>query len=109
MAKPSSSVDVAERTEELKEHTTLSGRESEVWALHEQGLTRDEIAERLEIERPTIDEYVRRVRQKVRTAYRTAAEVDDQSLIEEFYQYASAREEVEEMFRDILRLRAEDI
>lgn len=52
------------RTDEL-EDVGLSGREAEVVACKEQGLTHEQIAEYLELPKSTVDEYSRRARSKV--------------------------------------------
>ena len=58
----------AERVVELESGTLLSHREAEVHTLKEQGLERSEIAEQLDISPPTVDEYERRIWEKVEKA-----------------------------------------
>lgn len=67
---------VDERIEELRERTALSPREAKVQAGKEQGYTHKQIAERLELDKSTVDEYSRRVQGKHEKAVRTIREVD---------------------------------
>jgi len=59
------------RADELRETTVLKRRESEVYALKEQGYNHERIAELLEIEKSTVDEYSRRINDRVRRARNT--------------------------------------
>lgn len=62
----------------LTENTTLSQREAEVAALKQLiGAPHSRIAEILEIDKSTVDEYSRRVNEKARTAAVTAEELSD--------------------------------
>lgn len=60
------------RAEALQEVTVLKRRESEVAALKEQGMSHSDIADMLEISKSTVDEYSRRLRDRVRRATVTA-------------------------------------
>ena len=64
------------RAEDLSDRTSLKRRESEVWALKEQDMTHEEIAEVLGISKSTVDEYSRRIRNRVKRAEATLDEVD---------------------------------
>lgn len=63
------------RAEELREETVLKRRESEVAALKEQGMKHEDIAGMLGIKKSTVDEYSRRLRDRVRRATVTANEL----------------------------------
>lgn len=65
-----------ERAEALVETTALKRREAEVYALKEQGLSHAEIADELEISKSTVDEYSRRINDRVERARATLAELD---------------------------------
>jgi DNA-binding NarL/FixJ family response regulator len=66
------------RANELQDQTVLSGREAEVAAYKQlTGATHQEIAERLELTKSTVDEYSRRVQKKVRQAATTTQELDE--------------------------------
>lgn len=64
-----------DRAEYLVEHTALKRREADVYALKEQGLTHAEIAERLDLSKSTVDEYSRRINDRVARAQATLEEV----------------------------------
>ncbi len=64
------------RTEFLIDNTVLSRRESEVTALKEQGMTHEKIAELIELDKSTVDEYSRRMKQKVQKAKTTGNELE---------------------------------
>ena len=63
------------RTKELIDNTVLSRRESEVAALKEQGMTHDRISDLIGLEKSTVDEYSRRMSEKVQNAIRTQEEL----------------------------------
>ena len=60
------------RTDELAENTVLSRREAEV-AAHKQitGASHETIAERIDLSKSTVDEYSRRMKDKVRKSKAT--------------------------------------
>lgn len=66
------------RTDELAENTVLSRREAEV-AAHKQvtGASHETIAERIDLSKSTVDEYSRRMKEKVRKAKVTANELGE--------------------------------
>lgn len=66
------------RTDELAENTVLSQREAEV-AAHKQvtGASHDTIAERIGLEKSTVDEYSRRMKEKVGKAKITTNELGE--------------------------------
>lgn len=66
------------RTDDLAENTVLSQREAEV-AAHKQvtGASHEMIAERIGLEKSTVDEYSRRMKEKVRKAVNTQNELSD--------------------------------
>ena len=63
--------DWRQRAGVLKNETALKTREAEVQALKEQGLTHAQIAERLEISKSTVDEYSRRINDRIRRSKAT--------------------------------------
>ena len=63
------------RTAELIDNTVLSRRESEVAALKEQGMTHERISGLIGLEKSTVDEYSRRLSEKVRKAVTTKEEL----------------------------------
>lgn len=66
------------RTDELREKTVLSKREAEV-AAHKQitGATHQTIADRLDLDKSTVDEYSRRMKSKVQAARVTQNELGE--------------------------------
>jgi len=66
------------RTDDLAENTVLSQREAEI-AAHKQitGATHEVIAERVGLQKSTIDEYSRRMKEKVRKAVTTTNELNE--------------------------------
>jgi FixJ family two-component response regulator len=66
------------RAEEIEEQTVLPRRESEV-AAHKQitGATHETVAERMDIDKSTVDEYSRRMRKNVRKAKTTTQELSE--------------------------------
>ena len=66
------------RSEFLKSQTVLSRREADV-AAHKQvtGATHEKIAERLELDKSTVDEYSRRMKDKVEKAAVTQNELSE--------------------------------
>jgi len=66
------------RAEDLEQRTTLSQREAEVAALKQiAGATHERIAELLELDKSTVDEYSRRINSKAYTAAVTADELSE--------------------------------
>lgn len=65
------------RTDDLKENTVLSPREAQV-AAHKQitGASHETIAERIGLTKSSVDEYSRRMKEKVRKAANTTNELD---------------------------------
>ena len=68
--------EIAQRAAELERLTTLSGREAEVVARKEAGETHSAIAERLGVEKGTVDSHAHRGRVKYNMAVTTAAELE---------------------------------
>lgn len=66
------------RAVELGARTVLKRRESEVYALKEDGLSHSEIADRLGLEKSTVDSYSRRINDRLERARRTLELVDDE-------------------------------
>jgi len=66
------------RTDELAENTVLSQREAEV-AAHKQitGASHETIADRIGLKKSTVDEYSRRMKEKVRKAATTKNELSE--------------------------------
>lgn len=66
------------RADELRENTVLSRREADV-AAHKQitGASHATIAERIGLDKSTVDEYSRRLNEKVRKAANTTNELGD--------------------------------
>lgn len=66
------------RADYLRERTVLSKREAEV-AAHKQisGATHETIAERLDLDKSTVDEYSRRMKEKVKKSRVTQNELSD--------------------------------
>ena len=66
------------RADELRENTVLSRREAEV-AAHKQitAASHATIAERIDLDKSTVDEYSRRLNEKVRKAANTTNELGD--------------------------------
>lgn len=63
---------------ELERETTLSEREAEVAALKQLGgYSHNRIAGLLDIDKSTVDEYSRRITDKIRMAEKTIAELED--------------------------------
>lgn len=64
------------RADELRENTVLSRREAEI-AAHKQitGASHETIADRLDLSKSTVDEYSRRMKEKVRKAANTTNEL----------------------------------
>ena len=64
------------RTDELREHTVLSRREAEI-AAHKQitGASHETIGNRLDLSKSTVDEYSRRMKEKVRKSATTTDEL----------------------------------
>ena len=88
--------DAQERADELADRTGLKRREAEVQALKERGLSHDQIKDELELSKSTVDEYSRRINDRIERAEATLRElegargvapdrrdVDDLSAIEE--------------------------
>ncbi|PSQ42886.1 hypothetical protein BRD17_07450 [Halobacteriales archaeon SW_7_68_16] len=65
-----------ERAELLAERTVLKQREAEVQALKEAGRTHAEIAETLDLSKSTIDEYSRRINDRLVRAEATLDEIE---------------------------------
>lgn len=65
-----------ERATDLQERTSLKRREAEVYALKEAGYSHAEIAEELDLAKSTVDEYSRRITDRVNRARATLEEVD---------------------------------
>jgi len=63
--------DYETRAATLTEQTVLKPREAEVRALKEQGLTHQEIADRLNLSKSTVDEYSRRINDRLERARAT--------------------------------------
>lgn len=70
--------DVEQRASYLSNTTVLSEREAEVQALKEAGLTHEQIAERLEVSKSTVDEYSRRINQRLKQAKATVRQLGDE-------------------------------
>ncbi len=71
------SMDVDDRATELEETTALKRREAEVQARKERGDTHQEIADALDLSKSTVDEYSRRINQRIAEARATIAELED--------------------------------
>lgn len=65
------------RAEDLRERTVLKRREAEVYALKEQGHSHVEIAAMLDIAKSTVDEYSRRINDRLERARATVAMLDE--------------------------------
>lgn len=65
-----------DRIEEIQARTLLSPREAEVFVWREYGADRKQVAELLGIAPSTVDEYSRRIKQKVTTAFHTVDHLD---------------------------------
>ena len=65
-----------ERMDELEEETLLSRREAEVFVWRERGADRKHVANLLGIAPSTVDEYARRIKEKVNTAFGTVDLLD---------------------------------
>lgn len=70
--------DVVARTQKLSQKTNLSDREAEFLAWKELGYTHEEIAEKMDVQKGTIDSYAHRVKTKYERAAQTVSEVRDQ-------------------------------
>lgn len=66
----------SERIDEVEAETLLSRREAEVFVWRERGADRKQVADLLGIAPSTVDEYSRRIKQKVETAFRTIDMLD---------------------------------
>lgn len=66
-----------ERVNELAETTVLSRREAEVYVFKEQGWTHEEIADELGIAKSTVDEYSRRINDRLKRAKMTVRMLAD--------------------------------
>jgi len=64
-----------ERAEELAETTVLTRRQADVQALSEQGLTRQEIADELDVSINTIDEHRQDIKKRIKRAEQTVDEL----------------------------------
>lgn len=64
------------RVNELEADTMLSRREAEVFVWRERGADRKQVSSLLGIAPSTVDEYTRRIKQKVETAFRTVDRLD---------------------------------
>ena len=66
------------RADELRENTVLSRREAEI-AAHKQitGASHETIADRLDLSKSTVDEYSRRMKEKVRKSANTTNELGE--------------------------------
>lgn len=75
---PSGSYCTVCRTDELREKTVLSDREAEV-AAHKQitGASHETIGERIGVSTSTVDEYSRRMKDKVKKSQRTTNELSE--------------------------------
>lgn len=69
--------DWRERADLLREETSLKRREAEVRALKEQGLSHEEVADVLGISKSTVDEYSRRINDRIRRAKATVDLLDE--------------------------------
>lgn len=69
-------VDYEDRAADLVDRTVLKRREAEVQALKEAGLTHQKIAEELGIAKSTVDEYSRRITDRIKRARVTIDEVE---------------------------------
>lgn len=65
------------RSEDLQERTVLKRREADVYALKEQGYSHGQIADLLDLSKSTVDEYSRRINDRVKRAKETVAILDD--------------------------------
>lgn len=63
--------DWRDRADELASRTVLKRRESDVQALKEAGLSHAEIADELGLVKSTVDEYSRRINERLDRAQRT--------------------------------------
>jgi DNA-binding CsgD family transcriptional regulator len=70
-----SEYDISERATELESRTTLSRRQAEVYALHEQGATPSEMAAELDVSLGTVNSHRNRVREKYDQARNTVNEL----------------------------------
>lgn len=88
------------RASELFESTTLSRRQSEVWALKEAGLIHKEIAPVIGISKEAVDNYSVRINRKRSEALATveALTVDEEVDAEEMHAQALSREDVVDTF-----------
>lgn len=66
-----------ERADDLSQNTVLSQRQADVQALSEQGCTRQEIADELEISINTVDEHRQDIKKRIRLAEKTVDELGD--------------------------------
>jgi len=64
-----------DRAQELYEDTVLSKRQADVQALSEQGLSRQDIADELEISINTVDEHRQDIKKRVQLAENTVEEL----------------------------------
>jgi len=67
---------IEERITVLEGTTVLSRREAEVQALKEAGQTHKQISEELDLSKSTVDEYSRRINDRLQRAWATARELD---------------------------------
>lgn len=67
---------LGERIEEIEDGTLLSRREAEVFVWRDRGADRKQVADLLGIAPSTVDEYSRRIKQKVGTALETIDALD---------------------------------
>lgn len=70
-----SEYDINQRATELEAHTSLSRRQAEVYALHEQGATPAEMAAELDVSLGTVNSHRNRVREKYDQARKTVNEL----------------------------------
>lgn len=66
---------IAHRSRELETKTTLSANEAEVSARKEAGQTHNEIADRMDVEKGTVDSHAHRSRVKYNLAVTTVEEL----------------------------------
>lgn len=69
-------IDFEKRAQILREKTVLKERESEVRALKERALSHNQIAERLGVEKATVDTYSRRINDRIERAQATVELLD---------------------------------
>lgn len=69
-----------ERIEELRDETSLSQREAEVRAWMEEGLSQEQIADELDIDKSTVGSYASRMNAKLDEAYSTYKKVEVENI-----------------------------